>query len=55
MYEDIMDEYSDKTVTMERNPFTGIYGLSVHPCKHANVLKMFIDTANEHGKKLEVH
>eukprot|EP01016_Furgasonia_blochmanni_P046832 TRINITY_DN680_c0_g2_i4.p1 TRINITY_DN680_c0_g2~~TRINITY_DN680_c0_g2_i4.p1 ORF type:complete len:347 (-),score=22.90 TRINITY_DN680_c0_g2_i4:171-1124(-) len=56
MFEDIMSEYANKTVTMEPHPQLGVPQLSIHPCKHAEVMKkLFIDTYAAQGTKLEVH
>lgn len=55
MFEDIVDEYSKKTVTYETHPHLGIKQLSIHPCKHADVMKHLLDVALENGSKIEVH
>jgi len=55
MFEDIMDEYAKKTVTYETHPHLGIKQLSIHPCKHADVMKHLLDVAIENGSKIEVH
>jgi len=55
MYEDIMDEYANKTVTYEYHPHLGMNQLSIHPCKHADVMKHLIDVASDNGIKVEVH
>ena len=41
MMEDIVGDYKDKTVTLEDFPFfaNNIKMASVHPCKHASVMK----------------
>ena len=44
IFQDISADYAQKTVTIE--PFPGLSGVSmasVHPCKHANVMKRFIE------------
>ena len=51
IFEDIMSEYANKTVTMEDHPHLGIKQASVHPCKHAAVMKSFIDTIIENENK----
>jgi ubiquitin-like-conjugating enzyme ATG3 len=51
--EDIQKEYLDKTLTME--PFNFIESISmptVHPCKHAAVLKSMSDAMRENGQKV---
>lgn len=40
IFEDISPEHSKSTVTWEEHPFVpSLYCLSVHPCKHASMLK----------------
>jgi len=55
IFEDIMSDYANKTVTFESHPYLGISQASIHPCKHAEVMKIFIDMVKENGKKLEIH
>lgn len=52
--EDIMIDYIDKTVTIEKHPNTGVNSLSIHPCKHSLLLKAMIQQFEKNGKKLEV-
>lgn len=46
--EDIVGDYADKTVTLEDFPFfeQGVKMASVHPCKHAPVMKVLLDRAD---------
>ncbi len=46
--EDIVGDYKDKTVTLEDFPFfnNNIKMASVHPCKHASVMKVLLDRAD---------
>ncbi|KAL1849581.1 hypothetical protein VTK73DRAFT_9871 [Phialemonium thermophilum] len=48
MMEDIVGDYKDKTVTLEDFPFFagGAKMASVHPCKHAPVMKTLLDRAD---------
>src|ERR1700753_494524 len=48
MMEDIVGDYKDKTVTLEDFPFfdAGLKMASVHPCKHASVMKVLLDRAD---------
>ena len=48
MMEDIVGDYKDKTVTLEDFPFyaSTIKMASVHPCKHASVMKVLLDRAD---------
>ncbi len=55
IWEDIMPEYIKKTVTFDNNPQLGIDQMSIHPCKHANIMKNLIETITENEGKIEVH
>lgn len=48
MFEDIVGDYKDKTVTIENFPFFdhAVKTASVHPCKHASVMKVLLDRAD---------
>jgi ubiquitin-like-conjugating enzyme ATG3 len=48
MMEDIVGDYKDKTVTLEDFVFASppIKTASVHPCRHASVMKVLLDRAN---------
>ena len=50
MMEDIMGDYKDKTVTLEDFPFfdasQSVKMASIHPCKHASVMKSLLDRAD---------
>lgn len=50
MMDDIIGDYKDKTVTLEDFPFfdasQSIKMASVHPCKHASVMKVLLDRAD---------
>lgn len=48
MMEDIVGDYKDKTVTLEDFPFfdTSVKMASIHPCKHASVMKILLDRAD---------
>ncbi|KAK6440976.1 E2-like enzyme [Oleoguttula sp. CCFEE 5521] len=48
MMEDIVGDYKDKTVTLEDFAFTqpSIKTASVHPCRHASVMKVLLDRAD---------
>jgi ubiquitin-like-conjugating enzyme ATG3 len=52
--EDIMIEYTDKTVTIEPHPHTGVRSVSIHPCKHSHLLLRMIEQFENAGKTLEV-
>ncbi|KAI9700140.1 MAG: E2-like enzyme [Bogoriella megaspora] len=48
MMQDIVGDYHDKTVTLEPFPFSNppIKTVSIHPCKHASVMKVLLDRAD---------
>ncbi|KAL8433234.1 hypothetical protein ACSSS7_004019 [Eimeria intestinalis] len=43
IFEDILTDYAAKTVTVDPHPCTGIPTASIHPCKHAQVMKKVVD------------
>jgi ubiquitin-like-conjugating enzyme ATG3 len=55
MFEDIMADYANKTVTMEPHPNTGLVHVSIHPCNHAKVMKKIIDTVMANGGEMQVY
>lgn len=56
MYDDISQDHAKKTVTMEAHPhLPGPPRASVHPCRHAEVMKKIILTVTEGGGDLGVH
>lgn len=56
MYEDFSQDHAKKTVTMEAHPHVpGPPMASVHPCRHAEVMKKIIQTVAEGGGELGVH
>jgi len=56
MYEDFSQDHAKKTVTMETHPhLPGPPQASVHPCRHAEVMKKIIQTVTEGGGELGVH
>lgn len=50
MFDDIMGDYKDKTVTLEDFPFfdagQSVKMASIHPCRHASVMKSLLDRAD---------
>ncbi|KAL9112880.1 MAG: hypothetical protein Q9227_002957 [Pyrenula ochraceoflavens] len=48
MMQDIVGDYKDKTVTLEDFPFYdhSVKMASVHPCRHASVMKVLLDRAD---------
>ncbi|KAG1672259.1 Ubiquitin-like-conjugating enzyme ATG3 [Nymphon striatum] len=56
MYEDFSQDHVKKTVTMENHPnLPGPPLASIHPCRHANVMKKIIQTVTDGGGELAVH
>ncbi|CAF0749367.1 unnamed protein product [Brachionus calyciflorus] len=56
MYDDISEDHAKKTVTFETHPhIPGTLMASIHPCRHAEVMKKLISLMAESGKELEVH
>lgn len=53
IFEDIMNEYQNETVTVMEHPNLGVRQVSIHPCKHSEVLKSLITKAEECGGKIE--
>lgn len=53
---DIQREYLDKTLTIESFPYLeNVMMPTVHPCRHAAVLKTMSDSMTESGHKIESH
>eukprot|EP01134_Creolimax_fragrantissima_P000866 CFRG0866T1 len=56
MFEDFSQDHARKTVTMESHPHISLTMASIHPCKHANVMKRIIDNIATQGKdELQVY
>jgi ubiquitin-like-conjugating enzyme ATG3 len=55
MFEDVSQDNAKKTVTIESHPHIGPSMLAVHPCKHSDLMKKFIQIAEEGGNELSVH
>lgn len=49
VYEDVLTEYIEKTVTVDPHPHSGTPTVSIHPCKHSLVMKKVVDDWIEHG------
>jgi ubiquitin-like-conjugating enzyme ATG3 len=47
VFEDIYADYSNKTATIETHPYQGYPCVSIHPCRHAEMMKRMIDRLNE--------
>jgi ubiquitin-like-conjugating enzyme ATG3 len=52
MFEDIASDYRHKTVTIEKAPFlNNTTSVSIHPCRHANVMKVLMKRASDAAKE----
>ena len=47
--EDVSADHAGKTVTVEPHPFLGVAHASIHPCKHASVMKRIVEQLQEGG------
>jgi ubiquitin-like-conjugating enzyme ATG3 len=54
IFEDISQEHAHKTVTIDPHPHMDISMASVHPCRHADVMKRIIERAAASGTELRV-
>lgn len=54
MYQDVSRDHAKKTVTMETHPHIPTVMASVHPCKHAEVMKKIISFVEDGGRELQV-
>lgn len=46
--EDISSDHANKTVTVESHPYLGVAHASIHPCKHAHVMKRIVDQMSQY-------
>ncbi|KAI8319568.1 hypothetical protein GQ54DRAFT_279200, partial [Martensiomyces pterosporus] len=51
IFEDISEDHARKTVTIETHPHLSVQQASIHPCKHAHVMKRIIERAVEGGRR----
>ncbi|CAG8478350.1 9190_t:CDS:2 [Ambispora gerdemannii] len=51
IFEDISQDYAKKTVTIETHPHLNMSLASIHPCRHAQVMKKIIEKMNEESVK----
>ncbi|CAG8533258.1 11972_t:CDS:2 [Acaulospora colombiana] len=55
IFEDVSQDYAKKTVTIETHPHLNMSLASIHPCRHAQVMKKIIEKMNEESvKKFEL-
>lgn len=48
IFQDVSADHAFKTVTIEQFPHSSMQAASVHPCKHASVMKKVIERMNAH-------
>ncbi|CAG8588068.1 3460_t:CDS:2 [Paraglomus occultum] len=54
IFEDVSQDYAKKTVTIETHPHLNMSLASIHPCRHAQVMKKIIEKMNDESiKKFE--
>ncbi|OAF71849.1 Autophagy-related protein 3 [Intoshia linei] len=54
MFEDFSQDHANKTITIEKHPHSNSVMASIHPCKHANVMKRMISLMEVANKELSV-
>lgn len=55
MFQDISPDYRAKTATIEKAPFlTDTTSVSIHPCKHATVMKVLMNRASAAARNKEI-
>lgn len=56
VFEDVMQDYANRTVTFETNPHQPAAGLhaAIHPCRHAETMKRIIDHVADGGQQVRV-
>ena len=52
IFEDIMSDYINKTVTIETHPHLSTKQASIHPCKHSAVIHKLVQEARAHGNEM---
>lgn len=54
IFEEIMSEYKDKTVSLEKHPHLNVQMISIHPCRHAEVVRTLVGKAIDNGNDIMV-
>jgi len=55
VFEDISQDYANKTATIEPHPHVGnLQCASIHPCRHAPIMKKFVDKLSSDGSQARV-
>ena len=51
IFEDISQDHARKTVTIEPHPHETMQSASIHPCRHAGVMKRLMEMMGENSKE----
>jgi len=54
MFEDVMEDYVNRTVTIEKFPYTSEVVISIHPCQHGNVMRNIVENMRSGGGEVRV-
>lgn len=52
--EDVSEEHARKTITVDPHPHQPVTAASIHPCRHAEVMKKLVGNLQENGKEFSV-
>lgn len=52
--EDVSEEHARKTITVDPHPNLALSAASIHPCRHAEVMKKLVDNLLEAGRDFQV-
>uniref|UniRef100_A0A7R9UZA6 Autophagy-related protein 3 n=1 Tax=Chlamydomonas euryale TaxID=1486919 RepID=A0A7R9UZA6_9CHLO len=52
--DDVSEEHARKTITVDPHPNLSLVAASIHPCKHAEVMKKLVDNIVEGGGSFQV-
>jgi ubiquitin-like-conjugating enzyme ATG3 len=49
--EDVSEEHARKTITLDPHPHLAVSAASIHPCRHAEVMKKLADNISSDGRE----
>eukprot|EP00878_Enallax_costatus_P023857 GHUV01025412.1.p1 GENE.GHUV01025412.1~~GHUV01025412.1.p1 ORF type:complete len:140 (+),score=33.26 GHUV01025412.1:520-939(+) len=52
--EDVSEEHARKTITVEQHPHLAVSAASIHPCRHAEVMKKLVDNLIAGGTEFKL-
>jgi ubiquitin-like-conjugating enzyme ATG3 len=52
--EDVSEEHARKTITVDPHPHQPVTAASIHPCRHAEVMKKLVGNLLDNGKNFSV-